>query len=720
VRFASGAPAWAGLALAFAISPAGAATPRYLAPSGDSAGVIWRAYSPTGLAGRLREVCSVCAFTDTISAWRRLCASGSAPESYRRQLMRLELAHGDTLAADSMAATLLPPGTARPGATGGARSIWEWDAIQVRVLAALKRGDAALADSLLERSSREAWPDIERASWSDLKIRTRAALGDTAGAMTIARQVIRTWPVLPPARSSLARLETMLAARGDSLDAADAAAAVEVDALRAARLAAATRARYLVNLTPPAERYRPALRLAQLLREARRLADARAAAASAESLASTPSERARARIERARGWRDSGRSDSAYVWYGRAARLADTAQQEIAYWEWAREAEDAGDWKRALPRFIQAARLQGSRAEDAEFGAGLMYYLKGSPDSARVWWKRAGGEAATFWWGVSMRASARSQSRAIRRRQMLQQADSALSRLASMPGYAFYRVAARDTLGRRSPRAEVTAAACGWDAHRGAELRRCAPVAEALDLIDAGGEETGIAILQRWLSNDARFGEDASLRSTASLDWLVGSGVAYRAGRLSIATSWADRAYRTAAPAADSTLLSIVPWSYPPAYDALVAAVADSSGIEPALLWATMRQESRFDPQVRSGSNAVGLMQLLLPAAQDAARWGREPKPSDETPLEDPATNLRWGVRYLAHLINRFDGHAAVALSAYNAGPSTVPPFWRELIDKGGEALFCEIASNADAQDYARRILAYRQAYRDLAPRVAR
>jgi soluble lytic murein transglycosylase-like protein len=69
-------------------------------------------------------------------------------------------------------------------------------------------------------------------------------------------------------------------------------------------------------------------------------------------------------------------------------------------------------------------------------------------------------------------------------------------------------------------------------------------------------------------------------------------------------------------------------------------------------------------------------------------------------------------------LIQRFDGHVAVALSAYNAGASTVPPFWRDLIARGGEALFCEIASNADAQDYARRILGYRQAYRELRPRI--
>src|SRR5262249_34862433 len=148
---------------------------------------------------------------------------------------------------------------------------------------------------------------------------------------------------------------------------------------------------------------------------------------------------------------------------------------------------------------------------------------------------------------------------------------------------------------------------------------------------------------------------------------------------------------RATAPRAEQW--AVVPWCWPPAFDSLVVAAADSNGLEPALVWATMRMESRFDPSARSTSNALGLMQLLLPAAQDAARLGHEPRPASEEPLLDPATNLKWGVRYLARLIQRFDGHVTVALSAYNAGPSTVPPFWRDLIARGGEALFCEVAS---------------------------
>jgi len=61
-----------------------------------------------------------------------------------------------------------------------------------------------------------------------------------------------------------------------------------------------------------------------------------------------------------------------------------------------------------------------------------------------------------------------------------------------------------------------------------------------------------------------------------------------------------------------------------------------------------------------------------------------------------------------------------VALAAYNAGPGSIRADWRALIARGGEALYCELASNADSQDYARRIAGFRQAYRELAPIDAR
>ena len=41
---------------------------------------------------------------------------------------------------------------------------------------------------------------------------------------------------------------------------------------------------------------------------------------------------------------------------------------------------------------------------------------------------------------------------------------------------------------------------------------------------------------------------------------------------------------------------------------------------------------------------------------------------------------------------------------------------WREILARGGWALYCDMAANADTQDYVRRILGFRAAYRDLRP----
>jgi soluble lytic murein transglycosylase len=158
-----------------------------------------------------------------------------------------------------------------------------------------------------------------------------------------------------------------------------------------------------------------------------------------------------------------------------------------------------------------------------------------------------------------------------------------------------------------------------------------------------------------------------------------------------------------------------VPWAYPPAFERELATAADAADVERALLWALVRQESRFDPRAISRSNARGLTQLLSGTAHDVARGLHEPFTSD-TLLYEPARSLRYGARYLRQLLDRFGGNVPVALTAYNAGAGKVRDDWREIVERGGWALYVEMAANADTQDYVRRILGFRQAYRDLRP----
>jgi len=95
--------------------------------------------------------------------------------------------------------------------------------------------------------------------------------------------------------------------------------------------------------------------------------------------------------------------------------------------------------------------------------------------------------------------------------------------------------------------------------------------------------------------------------------------------------------------------------------NALLSAAAEHA-VEPALLFAVMRQESRCVPGARSRRGAAGLMQL-------------HPLTARELGVSDPyevGQNIRAGTFYLATLLRQFDGQIALALAAYNAGPNAV------------------------------------------------
>src|SRR6185436_6231025 len=198
-------------------------------------------------------------------------------------------------------------------------------------------------------------------------------------------------------------------------------------------------------------------------------------------------------------------------------------------------------------------------------------------------------------------------------------------------------------------------------------------------------------------------------------DRMAAAQLAYAIGSVPLAIGIADRAARMLDDSTAARAWSAQPWLYPPAFDSL--AHLAPAGLEPAMVLAIMRQESRFDPRARSVSDALGLMQLKLSTARDVARRLREKGTLTEEKMFDPARNVRYGAAYYEQLRARFGGSPSVALSAYNAGPGTVPPFTLELLARGGEALFTEIASNATAQDYTRKILTNRAAYREMAPR---
>ena len=105
------------------------------------------------------------------------------------------------------------------------------------------------------------------------------------------------------------------------------------------------------------------------------------------------------------------------------------------------------------------------------------------------------------------------------------------------------------------------------------------------------------------------------------------------------------------------------PRRFPNAFDGAAA----RAGLDPALLLAVARQESRFTPAVSSAVGAVGLLQLMPETAAELAG-----SPQTTAALQDPAHNAALGARYLRQLLDHWRGNPFLAVASYNAGAGAV------------------------------------------------
>jgi len=107
---------------------------------------------------------------------------------------------------------------------------------------------------------------------------------------------------------------------------------------------------------------------------------------------------------------------------------------------------------------------------------------------------------------------------------------------------------------------------------------------------------------------------------------------------------------------------------YPVAYTKQILSLANEYEIDPELVAAVIRCESRFRADAVSPRGAIGLMQIMPETGAWIAQQLTIPRFEIDQLLE-PDLNLRLGMWYLRSLLDRFGTHHD-ALTAYNAGPS--------------------------------------------------
>lgn len=115
----------------------------------------------------------------------------------------------------------------------------------------------------------------------------------------------------------------------------------------------------------------------------------------------------------------------------------------------------------------------------------------------------------------------------------------------------------------------------------------------------------------------------------------------------------------------------------PPDLDPLITARAQEAELPPELIRAVVITESGGDPRALSSASARGLMQITPITHREVIRRFKLDEADDEK-LYDPEYNLMVGTRYLAYLLDRFEGDLKLALAAYHMGPTAVARLQRQ------------------------------------------
>ena len=133
--------------------------------------------------------------------------------------------------------------------------------------------------------------------------------------------------------------------------------------------------------------------------------------------------------------------------------------------------------------------------------------------------------------------------------------------------------------------------------------------------------------------------------------------------------------------------------------------------LDPYQVAGLIRQESVFNPKARSGANAYGLMQLILPTAQVMARKYGSGSGISVDQLYQPPVNIELGTAYMRDMFDKYGRIEFVAV-AYNAGPNRVPQ-WRATLPADIDE-FVEAIPFKETRGYVQGVIRNSAQYRRL------
>ncbi len=443
----------------------------------------------------------------------------------------------------------------------------------------------------------------------------------------------------------------------------------------------------------------------------RRLGQPQQALAALDSLRQLPAtvrQRREADLWSGRASWSAGHIDTAAARYRALAEAGGSSPQAVlAAWELGRMLEDEGRLEVARVAYAELARRhpRHQRAVTAGWRGGLCAYRLGLlEEAATAFDQRLPAETAVdrqrrlYWRGRVLEELGRRD-----------EALGVLDAAAAIWPREFYgwRAAIRYALlGEAEQGLPVRLAAVTTAPVSGGLVRGAAAAAPTISGLTETAERAlarGRLLLELGLQDagrrDLRYVEKEIGNDAGAALQLAAAYVNHDVYDRAVSCGWDARQRRLGEP----DELEALRYLYPIAFPAQVFPAARQNGVDPLLVLALMRRESRFLPEALSSAGARGLMQLMPRTAAGVAKQLRL-QPPTRSDLFRPEINVRLGTWYLASVLRDFSGRTDEALASYNAGRRKVEE-WQAAIGLADPDLFVELIGYRETRNYVQKVL---------------
>lgn len=149
---------------------------------------------------------------------------------------------------------------------------------------------------------------------------------------------------------------------------------------------------------------------------------------------------------------------------------------------------------------------------------------------------------------------------------------------------------------------------------------------------------------------------------------------------------------------------------YPIFYSEEINKYSAQNDVSPYLFLSLIREESHFNPKIKSPVGALGLSQIMPATASHI-----EKRNVSKEELLDEENNIKIGEKYFKYLIDKYDGNIYYAIISYNAGFGNLekwlndPTIFREEIDE-----FCENIPYFETKTYIKKVLSSYWVYQNV------